>query len=56
MNGYPADNYISDKTGFDAIDANSVERIIGLFSESYMQYEADRPNDIVGEPSLTEMT
>ncbi|WP_272990111.1 alkaline phosphatase, partial [Spongiibacter tropicus] len=28
----------------------------GLFNESHMQYEADRNNDIAGEPSLRDMT
>ena len=37
---------------FDA----SAERVFGLFNESHMQYEADRGNDIAGEPSITEMT
>ncbi|MCC2606370.1 alkaline phosphatase [Planctobacterium marinum] len=48
--------YVYDQTGFESIDANSVERIFGLFNESHMQYEADRGNDIAGEPSIAEMT
>ena len=48
--------YVYDQTGFDAIDTNSVSRVFGLFNESHMQYEADRDNDIAGEPSLSEMT
>ncbi|BDX07906.1 alkaline phosphatase [Planctobacterium marinum] len=48
--------YVYDQTGFDAIDADSVERVFGLFNESHMQYEADRDNDIAGEPSIAEMT
>jgi alkaline phosphatase len=53
---YPAGNYIMDQAGFDAIDTEVTERIFGLFNESHMQYEADRENDIAGEPSLSEMT
>ncbi|WP_300583665.1 alkaline phosphatase, partial [uncultured Pseudoalteromonas sp.] len=53
---YPAGQYVMDQAGFDAIDAESTERVFGLFNESHMQYEADRGNDIAGEPSLSEMT
>ncbi len=48
--------YVFDQAGFDAIDLESTKRVFGLFNESHMQYEADRENDIAGEPSLTEMT
>ncbi|WP_444995457.1 alkaline phosphatase [Aliikangiella sp. IMCC44359] len=48
--------YVFDQTGFDAINPEITERVFGLFNESHMQYEADRANDIAGEPSLTEMT
>ena len=53
---YPSGVYVYDQAGFDAIDANAVDQVFGLFNESHMQYEADRANDIAGEPSLTEMT
>ncbi|GLX78239.1 alkaline phosphatase [Thalassotalea insulae] len=53
---YPNGQYVMDQTGFDAIDAANTERVFGLFNESHMQYEADRANDISGEPSLTQMT
>jgi alkaline phosphatase len=53
---YPNGEYIIDQAGFDAIDATQTERVLGLFNESHMQYEADRANDIAGEPSLTELT
>ncbi|WP_417346930.1 alkaline phosphatase [Ferrimonas sp.] len=48
--------YVMDLAGFDAIDPASTHRVLGLFNESHMQYEADRHNDIAGEPSLSEMT
>ncbi len=48
--------YVMDQAGFDAIDTESTVRVLGLFNESHMQYEADRGNDIAGEPALTEMT
>lgn len=53
---YQNGKYVIDQAGFDAIDASSTERVLGLFNESHMQYEADRDNDIAGEPSLTELT
>jgi alkaline phosphatase len=53
---YPNGKYIIDQTGFDSIDPEATERVFGLFNESHMQYEADRSNDIAGEPSLSQMT
>lgn len=53
---YPQGNYVMDKTGFDALDGQTTSRVFGLFNESHMQYEADRENDVAGEPSLAEMT
>ncbi|MCU4676147.1 alkaline phosphatase [Catenovulum sp. 2E275] len=52
---YPQGTYVMDKTGFDAI-ATDASKVFALFNESHMQYEADRANDIAGEPSLSEMT
>lgn len=52
---YPNGTYVFDQSGFDAIAADA-ERVFGLFNESHMQYEADRANDISGEPSVAEMT
>ena len=53
---YPSGHYIFDQTSFDAIDTESTSKVLGLFNESHMQYEADRGNDVAGEPSLSEMT
>ena len=52
---YPNGNYVMDQTGFDAI-SDDATKVFGLFNESHMQYEADRGNDIAGEPSLSQMT
>ncbi|KPZ55401.1 MULTISPECIES: alkaline phosphatase [Pseudoalteromonas] len=52
---YPQGTYVMDQAGFDAI-ADDATKVFGLFNESHMQYEADRANDIAGEPSLSEMT
>ena len=53
---YPTGSFVIDQAGFDAVNANTTSRLFGLFNESHMQYEADRGNDISGEPSLQEMT
>lgn len=53
---YQNGQYVIDQAGFDAIDSSKTERVLGLFNESHLQYEADRQNDIAGEPSLTELT
>ena len=53
---YPAGNYVIDNASFSSLDADTTQRVFGLFNESHMQYEADRENDIAGEPSLSEMT
>ncbi|MGI1679810.1 MAG: alkaline phosphatase [Cellvibrionaceae bacterium] len=53
---YPKGTYVFDKAGFDAINPNATKKVFGLFNESHMQYEADRENDIAGEPSITELT
>lgn len=48
--------YVFDKRGFDAIDSSTSPKALGLFDNSHMEYEADRANDVGGEPSLAEMT
>ncbi len=53
---YTDGSYVMDQAGFDALDPEVTPHVMGLFNESHMQYEADRGNDIAGEPSLTEMT
>lgn len=53
---YTDGSYVYDKAGFEAIDPETTPHLFGLFNESHMQYEADRHNDISGEPSLREMT
>ncbi|MBM7072336.1 alkaline phosphatase [Shewanella sp. 202IG2-18] len=53
---YPQGRYVMDQAGFDAINPETDSQVLGLFNESHMQYEADRGNDIAGEPSLSDMT
>lgn len=56
MTTYPTGQYVMDQSGFDAIDTENTTHLFGLFNESHMQYEADRDNDVAGEPSIAEMT
>ncbi|SMF17938.1 alkaline phosphatase [Alteromonadaceae bacterium Bs31] len=48
--------YLNTKAELDALDTESTPHLFGLFNESHMRYEADRHNDIGGEPSLRDMT
>lgn len=43
-----------NKADFEAAPANA--KILGLFEPRHMQFEADRPDDGAGEPSLAAMT
>ena len=45
--------YVWNKAGFDALTKLPA---LGLFERGHMEYEHDRPGDLGGEPSLTEMT
>jgi alkaline phosphatase len=53
---YPNSAYIWNRSGFEAIDPQSTDHLLGLFQSSHMQYEADRSEDPGGEPSLAQMT
>lgn len=53
---YPDGNYVYGLEGFNAIDPAKTTHLLGLFNESHMRFEADRPNDKSGEPTLAEMT
>ncbi|VAX12658.1 Alkaline phosphatase [hydrothermal vent metagenome] len=56
VNKYNNAAFVWNKAQFDAIDASKTDHLLGLFERSHMEYNADRPGDIGGEPSLTEMT
>lgn len=49
-------SYVMDQAGFNSLDSSTEVNILGLFEDSHMRYEANRLEDIGGEPSLTEMT
>lgn len=48
--------YISNTKGLNELNLNSDGPVLGLFSPSYMAFEATRPQDEDGEPSLADMT
>ncbi len=48
--------YVWNKDGFENIDIENTDHLLGLFEPWIMQYEADRDTATGGEPSLTEMT
>ena len=56
LSKYERAAYVWNKAQFDAVDADNTDHLLGLFNMSHMRYEADRGNDVGGEPSLTEMT
>ena len=45
-----------NRSGFDAVDPATTDHLLGLFEPSHMKFDADRPGDPGGEPSLAEMT
>lgn len=49
-------SYVWNQAGFDAVDPNTTDHLLGLFERSHCEYEHDRPNDTGKEPSLSEMT
>lgn len=46
--------YVWNSRGFRGIGHGDLP-VLGLFESSHMEYEYDRPNDVGGEPSLTDM-
>jgi alkaline phosphatase len=55
QNRHPQARYIWNRVQLEAIDAESVEHLLGLFNPSHMSYRQDRPNESA-EPSLEQMT
>ncbi|XP_078373772.1 alkaline phosphatase-like [Oculina patagonica] len=53
---HPNSQYVWNKAGFDQIDVNKSDHVMGLFEPSHMRYEVDRADDAAGEPSIAEMT
>jgi alkaline phosphatase len=52
----PQSVYVWNREQFDAVDPATTNHLLGLFEPASMQFEADRPRDAAGEPSLSQMT
>ncbi|XP_032672494.1 alkaline phosphatase-like isoform X3 [Odontomachus brunneus] len=48
--------YVANKQQFDNVDPRKVERLLGLFAYSHMDFDVDRNTNGTGDPSLAEMT
>ena len=51
-----AHTYLWNAEQFAGTDFSSDVRVLGLFEQSHLEYELDRPGDTAGEPSIAEMT
>ncbi len=56
LDNYANAAFVWNLDQFNAIDPEETDHLLGLFNRSHMEYEHDRPLDIAGEPSLSEMT
>ena len=54
LHGREQRHVVYDQAGFDALDGSG--QTLGLFERSHMEFEADREEDVGGEPSLAAMT
>jgi alkaline phosphatase len=52
----PRSAYVWNLADFNKVNPSNVDRLLGLFEPSHVQYEADRATDVGKEPSLSEMT
>jgi alkaline phosphatase len=52
---HPDSAYVWSSKQLQGTDHAKVDHLLGLFSDSHMAYEHDRPKDKGGEPSLSEM-
>jgi len=48
--------YVETLKAFNRVNPKNTSQLFGLFNASHMHYEADRKNDVKGEPSLSQMT
>ncbi|MEP7349128.1 MAG: alkaline phosphatase [Sphingorhabdus sp.] len=52
----PGAEYVWNSDGFNAVDPKKTPKLLGLFEQSHMQFEADRTASGGKEPSLADMT
>lgn len=48
--------YVESRTSLNAVDASKVSKLVGLFHLDHMDYELDRVNKGLDQPSLADMT
>ncbi|XP_014481614.1 PREDICTED: alkaline phosphatase, tissue-nonspecific isozyme-like isoform X2 [Dinoponera quadriceps] len=48
--------YVANKEQFENVDPRKVNRLLGLFAYSHMDFDVDRNTNDTGDPSLAEMT
>ncbi|MFN3839011.1 MAG: alkaline phosphatase [Brevundimonas sp.] len=53
---HPAGSYVWNRAQFEAATPERGAPLLGLFEPDHMKYEAERDQDVGGEPSLAEMT
>lgn len=53
---HPDGAFVWNRDQLAAVDPAAVGPVLGLFELSHLAFEADRGEDLAGEPSLTEMT
>jgi alkaline phosphatase len=53
---HPDGAYVWSREQMVAVDSKRSSHLLGLFDPSHMAFEADRAQDVAGEPSLSEMT
>ncbi len=52
----PRARYVWNRAQFEAVPADEIDHLLGLFEPEHMNFEVDRGQDPAGEPSLSEMT
>lgn len=53
---YPKAAFVWNDIRFIEVNPATTDHLLGLFERSHLEFEHDRPRDIGGEPSLSEMT
>jgi len=56
LNKYPRAAFVWNQIRFIEVNPATTNYLLGLFERSHLEFEHDRPRDLSGEPSLSEMT
>lgn len=48
--------YVNKGTDFNAVDASKTTKLLGLFTRSHMDFDLDRTDNALDQPSLSQMT